>query len=285
MNTQEKVSRLKSLLERIRANAARPRRRFESAVMVTPPGDGGKTNAEELDEELVLLDDDIIEVSESAVPPPAESPVHAARGIDFDDEEEEEKESKPASSRRPIAQQAAAEELDEASAALGDVGHEVPIKTPPPESGPQSATPPPLSSEPAGVHAAEAELASANLMPTVEQLGQTLELEESAGPSLGLAQPAEPEPPPEELEASLAVPASVREPALVPAEPPPASMPASEPAPVGPSEPSPPAPIEPAAVARPAVADAAVVEHVGVSPEFRPASFLELLDASLGLGV
>jgi hypothetical protein len=73
-------------------------------------------------------------------------------------------------------------------------GREVPIKTPPPESGPQAAAP-----LPAGIHAphapdvadlleGEAPIAGgvSAASPTAEQLGQTIDLEEARGPALEL---------------------------------------------------------------------------------------------------
>lgn len=285
MNTEEKVSRLRGLLERIRTNSERPRRALASSVTVAsrPASEAERHKAEEVEEELVLLDDDIVEVSESAAPPPVQAAAPRADSIDF--EEEEEEEAKPASSRRARALETTVDELEEVSASLDDVEHEIPIKTPPPESGPQSATPAPAVAEPGAVHAAESDLAAISGAPTVEQLGQTIDLEESEGPPLELAPPAEPEPPPppEELEASLFVLES-REPAVTHAAPevmPPEVMP-PEPGPASPPVQS--KALEAAAVQRPAASDVVVVEHLGAPRDFRPASFLELLDASLGLG-
>jgi hypothetical protein len=96
-------------------------------------------------------------------------------------------------------------------------GREVPLKTPPPESGPQAAM-----ALPVGIHAPLApdieELLEADILPvggvsaavpTTEQLGQTIDLEEGRGPHLeldsALAQPAplQEELPNEELEVTL----------------------------------------------------------------------------------
>ncbi|HVY30968.1 MAG TPA: hypothetical protein VHB79_30625 [Polyangiaceae bacterium] len=134
-----------------------------------------------------LSEDDLVEVTEGT-PPPATTDVD----IDFDDQEEQ----PPASSKRQVASS-----MDEALAAAAeqlDAEHEVPIKTPPPESGPQEA---PLA---AGMGAPAApdvdallggeldiptrEPAIAAPGPTPEQLGQTIDLDEARGPSLELAE-------------------------------------------------------------------------------------------------
>ena len=102
-----------------------------------------------------------------------------------------------------------------------DEGREVPLKTPPPESGPQAAV-----ALPQGIHAPLApdieELLEADIapppreagvraaVPTTEQLGQTIELEEARGPALELdhppaaiIEPLQEELPSEELEVTL----------------------------------------------------------------------------------
>jgi hypothetical protein len=94
--------------------------------------------------------------------------------------------------------------MDEALAAAAeqlDVEHEVPIKTPPPESGPQEAPAPTGLSAPSApdvdallggeldIPTREAPAALAAPGPTPEQLGQTIDLEEGGtGPSLELAE-------------------------------------------------------------------------------------------------
>jgi hypothetical protein len=182
----------------------------------------------ELPEEL--LEDDIVEMTPGALA--AEAVVSAARpaldevDLNFDDEEEApahppvvEEEPPASSSRSRIAGT-----MDEALARAAEQmeiqdGREVPLKTPPPESGPQAATAP----MPAGIHAPPApdidELLEADILPvsgmsaavpTTEQLGQTIELEEARGPHLELdhpaplaAAPAMHEAPTEELEITL----------------------------------------------------------------------------------
>ncbi|HWA73147.1 MAG TPA: hypothetical protein VG937_12450 [Polyangiaceae bacterium] len=177
---------------------------------------------EALGEEDVL--DEIPSDMLESVPP--SGGVAAREPFDTTREEEE----PPASSQRPRA----AALLDSASEPLLDEGREVPLKTPPPESGPQEAPIPTGLGSPhiPDVDRLEADLspgtatggsgfdsleppfgavsmpAAAAAGPTVEQLGQTIELEEGgSGPSLELDAPATPPPPPppqpEELEASL----------------------------------------------------------------------------------
>jgi len=97
-------------------------------------------------------------------------------------------------------------------------GREVPLKTPPPESGPQAAM-----ALPHGIHAPLSpdieELLEADIghvggvratVPTPEQLGQTIDLEEARGPDLELdhptqtqLEPLQEELPNEELEVTL----------------------------------------------------------------------------------
>ena len=166
-----------------------------------------------------LLDDDIVEmtVGESLAPSSLDD-------LNFDDEELDgdqasHVEEPPASSSRSKV----ASTMDEALARAAeqvtlDEGREVPLKTPPPESGPQAAV-----ALPAGIHAPLApdieELLEADIepkagarvaVPTLEQLGQTIDLDEARGPSLELDHPPLARPPslqddlpPEELEVTL----------------------------------------------------------------------------------
>jgi len=162
---------------------------------------------------------------------------------------------------------------------------EVPIKTPPPESGPQEALPP------TGLEAArtpdvdqlEADLISPPSMgPTAEQLGETIELEAPRGPELEIdvtveepAASVEPAPA-EELEVALPRPSMQSGlydmPTTPPAEPPP---PAAAAAPV-----EVPATDSPQRTARPALG-ATDVAQVTLAPSSSPKTFVELLDASL----
>jgi len=170
-----------------------------------------------------LLEDDIVEMTSAEAELPA--PHHALDELNFGDEPMDDKpadsidEEPPASSSRSRI----AGTMDEALARAAEQiemeeGREVPLKTPPPESGPQAAT-----GLPEGIHAPLPpdieELLEADIMPsggvhaavpTPGQLGQTIDLEEARGPSLELDQPPvfKPEPlqddlPSEELEVTL----------------------------------------------------------------------------------
>jgi hypothetical protein len=168
-----------------------------------PPGEdiSGVMNRSDLADEPPeeLLEDDIVEMS----PGEAEAVVPAGSNLDdlnFDDEssgsaDREPSDEPPASSSR----HRVAGTMDEALARAAeqiehDEGREVPLKTPPPESGPQAAM-----ALPVGIHAPLApdieELLEADILPvggvnadlpTTEQLGQTIELEEARGPHLEL---------------------------------------------------------------------------------------------------
>jgi hypothetical protein len=251
-----------------------------------------------------LSEDDLVEVTDlTSVPPPVTSDVD----IDFDDEDEQ----PPASSQRSKVASSMDEALAAAAAQL-EAEREVPIKTPPPESGPQEA---PM---PAGIAAPAAPDVDALLGqeldiptraqdagPTPEQLGQTIDLEEARGPALELAeskQEAAPaskpieelevalpgreagggyhdqlQPPPEaqqELEAHRR-----RQEDDVP--PPPeslAKLPSMQPATQAPEIVS----AGPEVVTRPTPAGSPET-FSSVRESFQPSSFVELLDASLGL--
>jgi len=179
--------------------------------------------ADEQPEEL--LEDDIVEMTASEA---AELPManNALDELNFDDEELDDKRVAPASEEEPPASSSRSKiagTMDEALARAAEQieleeGREVPLKTPPPESGPQAAVPIPIA-----LHAPLSrdieELLEADILPstgvraavpTAEQLGQTIDLEEARGPSLELDQPAAvgPEPlqedvPSEELEVTL----------------------------------------------------------------------------------
>jgi hypothetical protein len=165
-----------------------------------------------------LLEDDIVEMTSGESELPTASPLD---DLNFDDEELDGDaassiEEPPASSSRSKI----ASTMDEALARAAqqvtlDEGREVPLKTPPPESGPQAAM-----GLPAGIHAPLApdieELLEADIqlhggvhaaLPTTEQLGQTIDLDEARGPSLELDHPQVAAPqdelPSEELEITL----------------------------------------------------------------------------------
>jgi hypothetical protein len=228
-----------------------------------------------------LSEDDLIDVT--TIPP--EAPAAAAPSAPAADDAPvaDEDEEAPASSRRSKV----AESLDQAiaSAAARADEHEVPIHTPPPESGPQEAVLPAGIEAPRAPAFEEEMVRPVSLGPTPEQLGETIELDEPEGPEIeievtGLAPPkAEPEHPVEELEVTLPraeMPSGMYDVSV--------SMPA-EAAPVLPSA----APTVPAApqvapdiTARPQVLDADIARVVRIS-EKSPENFAELLDGSLGL--
>ena len=146
-----------------------------------------------------LLEDDIVDMTgtESAAPPPQ----HSLDELNFDDDEHRAAagdDEPPSSSSRSKVAGSLDEALARAAAQVDlEEGREVPLKTPPPESGPQAATALPVGMQAplppdiedlleadiqpkGGVHSA---------MPTAEQLGQTIDLEEARGPSLELDHP------------------------------------------------------------------------------------------------
>lgn len=250
---------------------------------------------------------------------------------------EEIDEEPPASSKRPRV--AHLDELDEGVALAADEAREVPIKTPPPESGPQASPPASLGAPPAPdvEHLLDQEIspppaAAADQFtapfdsleqpfgtrppppasgPTVEQLGQTIDLEESGGPELELDRPlvsaAPLESHPDDLEAALPAQesAGAYHEALMP--PPQAERELEEhrerhgaPLPEMPSAipevsvvGAPPLATMPAAstagelnqlIQRPALGALDVVTVSGVASKPEPRSFLQLLDASIALG-
>jgi nicotinate-nucleotide--dimethylbenzimidazole phosphoribosyltransferase len=263
------------------------------------------------DEEL--SEDDLVEVSEAT--PGGSTDVD----IDFEDEPEEQA---PASSQRSRV----ASNLDEALAAAAaqlESDPEPPLKTPPPESGPQEAPlPPPITSPAApdvdALLGSEVDISSGSVAaisegPTAEQLGQTIDLEDARGPSLELAEPRVDDAalaavsaavPMEELEVALPGPtvaggydANLQPPPEAQQEledhlrrqvddipPPPESL-AQYPS-VQPPAPeivaAPAVGLAPELVARP-LPTGSPEAFVSVRETFRPRSFAELLDASLGL--
>lgn len=252
---------------------------------------------------------------------------------------EEAEEEPPASSKRPKV--AHIDELEARAEALAaDEAREVPIKTPPPESGPQASPPASLAAPPAPdvEHLLEQEIsppaAAAERFnapfdsleqpfgthppppasgPTVEQLGQTIELEESGGPELELDRPLTSAVPteahPDDLEAALPAQesAGAYHEALMP--PPQAErdleahrerhgaplpeMPSAVPEIAVAS--APPLATMPAAsttaagelgqrIQRPPVGPADIMSVSGVAAKIEPRTFLQLLDASIALG-
>jgi hypothetical protein len=186
----------------------------------------------------------------------------------------------PVSSRHAISE--APESIDAALIAAAHAeteDREGPLLTPPPESGKQPARPSTVESPPYRQAA-----------PTIEQLGDVVELEELGGPSLELAEVPEPAPSQtqEELEfvpQSVARPPTAREaqPTLVggfPEE----EEPTSQRVAAELSKATQKVALKPEVIERRPIAAAAVANVVSQAQSFRPKSFLELLDASLKLG-
>jgi hypothetical protein len=254
VNVEDKISRLEDLLARVRKNSAAPRERVELQAAAEPvaaepePNGNGAAAEEYYDEEevedLELSEEDIVDLTEAEEAP---QPAVAAAELDWEDEELE----APASSRRPIA----APSMDQAIASAAEEpvameeGREIPLKTPPPESGPQEAPPMPAHA-PLPEIAEEADLYSGTHATAAPVNEAMLDFEE---------------PPPQAIEVLPPEPAAEPEPAIE-------AMPES-------------GEIAPAVVARPApVAPVAPSAYVVAARGFAPASFGELLDASLGLG-
>jgi hypothetical protein len=164
MNPQEKIARLESLLERVRRNAtaARIPGRTEGElaaalelppIAVAAPVEAAEQSAdletadfevEELelgeDEFVDLTDEEVAELEEVS----DEAPVIPAAAMSADESLDwEDVEEPPASSRRAIALPSLDEAMAQAAEPVAmDQGREIPLKTPPPESGPQESLPP-----------------------------------------------------------------------------------------------------------------------------------------------
>jgi hypothetical protein len=298
----ERIVRLEGLLERIARNASRPRAprasvqpspaRPSAAAAPEPVAPSPVVEAAAQPASSVppwkpepastvqarpstippeeLSEDDLIDVT--TVPPP-EPAAAAAPSAPAEEEEEP-----PASSSRSKV----AESLDQAIASAAEQvdEREVPIHTPPPESGPQEAV------LPAGIEAPRAPefgdlgtdvVRPASLGPTPEQLGETIELEGSETPDIEIevGDLPSPEPaavrPPEELEVTLPraeMPSGTYD---TEAEAPPAAQLIPPPA-VG----------APEITLRPAI-EGAEITHVVRVGEKAPEHFKDLLDASLAL--
>jgi hypothetical protein len=285
---QEQITRLEGLLARLQRNAERPRARVEAAaapepveelvpiaepalvaepepapepvvapveeetsmvraIEEAPDMEVSVETGEAVLEDLDLLEDDIVDITEEP-----EEEIVALADAEVEEPEEEPIEP-PASSRRAIAGSVSEALAGAADAVELDDGREVPLKTPPPESGPQAAPPPPMPAPivPQIDEAPEAEMVSGT-QPTAAQLGATVDLEPAT----------------EDAELELGLPV---------AEAPPVHL-VREEAPV-------PQSVEPQVIARPVVATAAPPgAFVSAAQEFHPKSFAELLDASLALG-
>jgi len=270
-----------------------------------------------------ISDDDLLEVT--TIPPDAAQSVPPAAEATFAEPDEPELTvSEPPEAERPVIEppvlepdtmevseitavgvRVSAATLDEALASAAELEgdtlegeREVPIKTPPPESGPQEALPP------TGLEAArapdvaelEADLMSPPSMgPTAEQLGETIELEPPRGPALEIDVTVEEGPlslepaAAEELEVALPRPSMQSGLYDVTAPPPPqypdpslAEGPSSvaEPRDVLTIPVDVPAPGSPARTARRALG-ATDVANVALAAPASSRSFVELLDASL----
>ena len=254
-------------------------------------------------EEVELLDDDLVEIQTvppEAAPEPPPAPViaqHSDFGLDFDEDEEE----PPASSKRPIAQS-----MDQALADAAE--REVPLKTPPPESGPQEASVPPSPELDALLEPGAAERAAVDEgIPTSAQLGNTVMLEEGGPAELEVHVPSD-QPGPDEAivhedEAVIPQREAVSNYDRNLAPPPEAAseydarveseghralsdelsdvprISSSSPAPSSSSDQG-----GPEAFERLQVNVSGVTSLVGAAQRFQPKTFLELLDASLKLG-
>ncbi len=244
-----------------------------------PEGEFGASD--EAVQELELTDEELVDITveegDVDVPPAVAARAPSSADVEIDMEEEEEEEA-PASSRRARVAGSMDEALTGAAEQLDpDPEREVPLKTPPPESGPQAALPlppgleqPPLPGEyDSGVHPAEEVKVDAPAAgPTHAQLGQTIDLEEPHGPNLELdmrsrvpaAEPAQ-----DELEAALPD-ASVERMRPAPSALPPQELP------------------KPERTERvQAHSDVAPASFSRAAKPFAPSTFVELLDASLAL--
>jgi len=240
---------------------------------------------------MEISDDDLLEVT--TLPPEAEVPAEGelrSRGVQEDDDidVDVEEEKAPVSSSRFKVPGSLDEAL--ASAAQLEGEREIPIHTPPPESGPQEALPATGLEAPRlpDVEQLEADLMPPPSMgPTAEQLGETIELEAPRGPALEIdvgASHSEPpvEAPPEELEVTLpraSMPSglydvNITAPPMEQAPPPEVREAVTVPSQAlgdGPER-----------TARPPLG-ATDVPQVTLTTPLPPKSFVELLDASLGV--
>jgi len=195
-------------------------------------------------EDVDLLEDEIVDITDATA---EEAPTAVI-------------EEPPSSSRRAIAGT-----MDEALSGAAesvemDEGREIPLKTPPPESGPQAAPLPAQALQPPPTpdldELGQPELVSGT-QPTAAQLGSTIDLPTGSETELELGEPVA-EAPPVHL---------VREEPLRVAPPPPAE------------------PVRPQVHARPPLAPATPPSaFASAARSFQPQSFRELLEASLRLG-
>jgi hypothetical protein len=253
-----------------------------------------------------LSEDDLLDVT-TLPPAPVAADVSAEIVVSVGTDAPFEDEQPPASSRRSKVAATLDEALAGATELEQDEEREVPVKTPPPESGPQAALPPGLEAPGVpDVDRLEADLLGPPSMgPTAEQLGETIELDEPLGPQLEIdvavsgGPVPEPERPPEELEVTLPrapMPSGTYD---VSEAPPPlnieiteagveASLPPvdlarpSDAVPTLPVQHSPREELAPERTLRQAHG-ATDVARVVLAPSSTPKNFVELLDVSLGL--
>jgi len=304
---------------------------YDRAVPANSLEDGENAPIESLSEEdVVEMSSDVLE----SVPPGEVAPLPSTPDEIFEEtgfsssNEELPEESAPASSKRHRIATPFDESLGlDAGVPPADEGREVPVKTPPPESGPQEA--------PAVAFAVPNAPDLDQLLddlppvpsgagPTPEQLGQTIELEDTSGrvleldslPEVGpqpgaIAEEFEVtlprgeyagsydealQPPPEareELEehrrksgevlAAYGLP-TLDEPSLEMMPVPGPGKTTSAPADSR-TEPEELSQVEPSQIfERPSLSTSAVVKFTGSAPVRSPATFLALLDSSIGLG-
>jgi hypothetical protein len=259
---------------------------------------------------MEISDEDLLEVT--TIPPEAEvsgtvdvsQATRSAPPEEIDATDLEDEQAPVSSSRFKVPST-----LDEAlaSAAESEGDREIPAQTPPPESGPQEALPATGLDAPRvpDVHQLEADLdGPPSLGPTAEQLGETIELEAPRGPDLEIdvAVVTDPKPAvtpqPEELEVTLpraSLPSGLYDvnvsappepivtapsPAATTGEIPIVTMPAPSTAVTVPAQAGTDGPTR--TVARPAIG-ATDVAQVTLVPPSSARSFIELLDASLGV--
>lgn len=243
-----------------------------------PAGDFGGT--EEGVQELELTDEEIVDITvedeEEEAPAAAVARAPSSADVEIDMEEEEES---PVSSRRARVPASMDEALAGAAEQLQpEPEREVPLQTPPPESGPQAALPlppgleqPPLPGEyDSGVHPAEeVKVDLPPVGPTHAQLGQTIELEAPQGPNLELDMRSR-VPAPERAQDHDELEAALPDASVERMRPSPSSLPPEE--------------LQAERTERAQLhSDVAPASFSRAARPFAPNTFAELLDASLAL--
>jgi hypothetical protein len=334
VSPRDQIARLQGLLERVRANAAKPRpvadRRASGPEVPTPvppkvevappvavspfplapvtpepppvsaapppvpsvsvpawqpePGSSVQPRPPSAPPEE-LSDDDLLEVT--TIPPAAISGMdEPAADLSVDVDVSMDEEAPVSSSRSKLAAS-----MDEAleSAPESEDEHDVPVKTPPPESGPQAAGPPSVELDEPGM--SDVDTLEAGMLgsmgPTAEQLGETIELEAPRGPMLeidvGMSDAPEPEPerPLEELEVTL--PRGQMPSGLYDVDPVPMPPATATPAPPAAEDRTSSIPPEPRPTARPELGAAEIARVVLGNRPTISHTFVDVLDRSLAL--